>query len=150
VTVEVRAARSRDRPALAEIYRRSSLSNPGDRPHLLTHPDALELPWSDTSHERTRVATSGGRIVGFATLEVTGDTGELEDLFVDPDSLRKGVATALMHDVIAAAGARGARQLEVTANPHALEFYRRMGFADRGPASTRFGSGRRMRLEVGA
>ena len=133
---------------LAEIYRRSSLSNVGDRPQLLAHPDSLELPWSHRAAERTRVAIVDGQIVGFATVDIDGDRAELEDLFVDPASMRRGAATALLDEVVANARAHGARQLEVTANPHALEFYVHVGFRDVGATKTRFGVGRRMRLEL--
>jgi GNAT superfamily N-acetyltransferase len=149
MSCSVRAARAGDRPALAEIYRRSSLSNAGDRPHLLEHPDALELPWSDRAAERTRVAIEDGRIVGFATVETDGDHASLEDLFVDPASMRRGIATALLDDVVAAARARGVSRLDVTANSHALEFYVQAGFRDTGVAHTRFGAGRQMHLELG-
>ena len=43
-------------------------------------------------------------------------------------------------------GARGAGRLEVTANPHALEFYRAVGFIDCGAAETDFGAAPRMVL----
>jgi GNAT superfamily N-acetyltransferase len=148
VSWTVRAAQSGEWAALAEIYRRSSLSNAGDRQQLLEHPEALELPWSDRAPERTRVAIADGRIVGFATVEIDGDRAELEDLFVDPDSMRQGAATALLDDAAANARACGVRQLEVTANPHALGFYLHAGFRDLGPTETRFGAGRRMRLEL--
>ena len=146
----VRAARAPDDAALAGIYRRASLSNAGDRPHLLEHPDALELPWSDDAAGRTRVAVAGGRAVGFATLEIDGCRADLEHLFVDPASMRRGVATALLDDIAARARAVGVQHLDVTANPHALEFYLHMGFREIGATSTRFGPARRMRMDIGA
>jgi hypothetical protein len=36
----------------------------------------------------------------------------------------------------------------VTANPHALEFYRAVGFIDHGVAETEFGIAPRMALEI--
>ena len=38
----------------------------------------------------------------------------------------------------------------MTANPHAMAFYRSVGFVDDGVAETRFGPAPRMRLSVGA
>ena len=37
----------------------------------------------------------------------------------------------------------------MTANPHAMPFYRSVGFVDDGVAETRFGPAPRMRLSVG-
>jgi len=39
--------------------------------------------------------------------------------------------------------------IEVTANPHAMAFYRSVGFVDDGVAETQFGPAPRMRLSVG-
>jgi ribosomal protein S18 acetylase RimI-like enzyme len=63
--------------------------------------------------------------------------------------MRRGIATALLDDVVAAARARGVSRLDVTANSHALEFYVQAGFRDTGVAHTRFGAGRQMHLELG-
>jgi hypothetical protein len=43
---------------------------------------------------------------------------------------------------------RRAEWLEVTANPHAREFYSAAGFIDCGVAETDFGAAPRMRLEI--
>ena len=75
------------------------------------------------------------RIVGFAT--VMPDR-ELEDLFVDPAFMRRGIARALIRD----AGA----PLTVTANEHALAFYESVGFVVVGATQTPGGPARRMAL----
>jgi GNAT superfamily N-acetyltransferase len=72
----------------------------------------------------------------------------LEDLFVDPDWMRHGIATALVSRIVDVLRARGAERLEVTANPHALGFYRAVGFLDCGVAGTDFGAAPRMVLEL--
>jgi len=70
----------------------------------------------------------------------------LQDLFVDPGHMRCGIATALVSRIADVLRARGAERLEVTANPHALEFYRAFGFVDCGVAETDFGAAPRMVL----
>ncbi|MBO0823165.1 MAG: GNAT family N-acetyltransferase [Actinobacteria bacterium] len=45
---------------------------------------------------RTHVAEEDGSIVGFATWAETAGSMELEDPFVDPDHMRRGIATALI------------------------------------------------------
>ena len=95
------------------------------------------------------MATANGRVVGFVTTATMGEAIELDDLFVDPDWFRCGVATAMIDHVVADARADGRREVVVTANPHAVAFYRSVGFAAEGVADTRYGSAPRMRLAVG-
>jgi ribosomal protein S18 acetylase RimI-like enzyme len=148
VKYALRAAESSDLDVLSDLYRRSSLSNDGDRASLIANPDALVFDAAPVHQERTRVAIAAGRIVGFATTCIAGDVCELVDLFVDPDWMRRGVARCLVLDVEATARSRDATRVEVTANPHALGFYASAGFRIDGEVETRFGPGLRMRLDV--
>ena len=94
----IRLGRPADLGALADIYRRASLSNPGDRDRLLAHPEYLVLEPDGLAEGRTHVAEENGSVVGFATWAETDDGGmELEDLFVDPKWMRRGIATALVN-----------------------------------------------------
>jgi GNAT superfamily N-acetyltransferase len=148
--VEIRAARPADLDAIGVVYRRASLSNEGDRAELLANPDALEFDRAPVDEGLTRVAVSGGRVVGFATATPAGaGTLELDDLFVDPDRRREGIATALVRDVERRARDAGVTRIEVTANEHALDFYRSVGFEPAGTVATRFRPAPRMSLRVG-
>jgi GNAT superfamily N-acetyltransferase len=148
--VVIRDAELGDMAALSGVYRRSSLSNEGDRPDLLAHPETLELSDLAVREGRTRAAVAEGEIVGFASWLGAGDAIELEDLFVDPDWMRRGIGRALVLDMIAIARGRGIERMEVTANPHALAFYEKAGFAVYQEVATRFRTAPRMRLDVTA
>jgi GNAT superfamily N-acetyltransferase len=137
-----------DFPAISDVYRRASLSNAGDRDNLLAHPAYLILGPDGLAEGRTHVAEEDGTLVGFATWDKTGGIIELEDLFVDPGWRRRGIATALVNRIADVLQAQGAGRLEVTANPHALEFYRAAGFIDCGVTETDFGTAPRMVLEI--
>jgi len=142
-----------DVPVLQAVFRRSSLSNPGDRDTLRAHPEVLEFPGVAVVEQRTRVATDvEGRILGFATTAtVTTDSAgfvELEDLFVDPDWMRRGIGRRLVLDVVDRARRAGTARVEVTANHHALAFYEDAGFAYHHDVETQFGSAPRMFLVV--
>ena len=137
-----------DLPAAAGVYRRASLSNAGDRDNLLAHPEFLILGSEGLAEGRTYVAEEDGSVVGFATWAETGGSIELEDLFVDPDWRRRGIAAALVCRITDVLRTRGAECLEVTANPHAREFYHAAGFIDCGVAETDFGAAPRMRLAI--
>ena len=65
---------------------------------------------------------------------------------MDPGYRRRGIATALVSRIAEILRARGAERLEVTANPHALGFYRAAGFIDCRTAETESGAAPRMVL----
>jgi len=117
-----------DLPPAAGVYRRASLSNAGDRASLLAPPEHLVLGPGGLAEGRPYVAEEDGSVVGFATWAGAGGSIELEDLFVDPGWRRRGIATALVGRVVEAVRGRGAEFVEVTANPHAREFYSPAGF----------------------
>ena len=137
-----------DLPAVTGVYRRASLSNAGDRDHLLAHPEYLILGPEGLAEGRTHVAEEDGTVVGFATWIEAGGTADLEDLFVDPVWMRRGIATALVNRIADVLRAQRVRCLDVTANPHALGFYRAAGFADCGVEETNFGTAPRMRRPI--
>ena len=141
----IRPAVAADVASLRAVYRRASLANEGDRDLFSAHPELLD--WSDlaVAEGRTRVAVADGRVAGFATMLLTPAAAELEDLFVDPDWMRRGIGRALVEDVATLARAAGWRFIEVDANPHALSFYNSAGFVAVGEAVLQYGSGLRMR-----
>ena len=134
----IRDSTSTDLPELREIFRRAAPTNEGDREWIAAHPDQFGIDETNVIEGRTRVAVLQGRIVGFATLVGS----ELEDLFTDPDWMRRGIGTALVRDVATTVG-----RIDVTANPHARAFYEAAGFVDDGPAQTPGGPARRMHLD---
>jgi GNAT superfamily N-acetyltransferase len=141
----IRRADPTDLAAIAEVFRAASLANEGDREALLAHPEVLEFPADAVLDGRVRVAVDEGVVVGFATITPGADVWELDDLFVAPAHMRRGFATALVRHLLAEADAAA---IAVTANPHAMEFYRSVGFVDDGVAETQFGPAPRMRLSV--
>jgi ribosomal protein S18 acetylase RimI-like enzyme len=147
-TFLIRAASPRDMPALYDVFRRSSLSNEGDRANLLAHSDVLELSDLAVRQGRTRAAVVDDRVVGFASWLSAGDVFEIEDLFVDPEQMRRGIGRALVLDLIAIARGRGVRRVEVTANQHALAFYGKAGFVVGHEVQTMFGPAPRMHQDV--
>ena len=144
----IRDAMPADLAALRDVYRRASLSNEGDRETLLANPDALEFPGLGGDDRRTRVATADGRIAGFATSVPAGVHEQVIELDDVPGRMRQGAGRALVLDAVAIARELGAGRVEVTANPHALVFYERVGFTVDHEVRTRFGPGSRMHLDV--
>ena len=144
----IRLGTPADLAAAASIYRRASLSDASYRDTLLAHPEYLILGPEGLAEGRTYVAEQDGSLAGFATWAEAAGTVELEDLFVDPDYMRRGIATALVGRIAEVLRARGVQRLEVTANPDVLGFYRAAGFIDCGVAETDFGAAPRMVLAI--
>jgi GNAT superfamily N-acetyltransferase len=149
-SVRIRLACAGDLPALRNVFRRSSLSNEGDRELLLARPEVLELADEGIIEGRTRVGVGADdEILGFITTRLLDACVlEIEDLFVDPGWMRTGVASRLVEDLLATAGRDGVGRIEVTANPHAAAFYRHVGFVKGDDSETRLGGAPRMYLTV--
>jgi GNAT superfamily N-acetyltransferase len=148
--LSIRTARLTDLPELTEIFRLASLSTDGDRQHLLDNPQHLELGDESIRSGRMRLAETAARPVGFATVVGDPPVVELEDLFVHPDWMRRGIATRLIADAVEQSRLRGATMIEVTANPHANAFYEHVGFRGTASVDTAFGTGTRMELPIPA
>jgi ribosomal protein S18 acetylase RimI-like enzyme len=150
VMVDIRTAILSDMESLRAIFCRASLSNEGDRGFLLTHPESLAFSDKGVREGRTRVAVApdSGEVVGFASWLVKDNVIELDDLFVDPIYMRRGIGWKLVLDILGTAKEQGFDRLEVTANPHAKEFYKTVGFAPGRMVKTEFYPGQRMQLDI--
>jgi GNAT superfamily N-acetyltransferase len=146
VSFIIRYAALSDMEELQGVFRRASLSNEDDREHLLAHPESLVLADDGVREHRRRVAAdSSGSIVGFASFLISGNAAELEDLFVDPPWMRRGVGEALVLDISTLVRELQFEELEVTANPHAMAFYEHVGFVIDHVVDTQFYEAPRMR-----
>jgi hypothetical protein len=75
-----------ERKQLEALQWRASLNNPGDRPALLGHPDAITPPLEKIRDGGVYVAEVAGAIRGFAAILPHDDSdAELDALFVEPD-----------------------------------------------------------------
>jgi GNAT superfamily N-acetyltransferase len=73
------------------------------------------------------VADLGGRAIGFASLIPQGETCVLDDLWVDPDWIGRGLGTRLFEACVERARDLGATRLEWEAEPNAVAFYEKLG-----------------------
>lgn len=146
----IRDARPDEALALAALQRRSADVWEEYRAQLAANPDAIEPPHRAIADGRVRVAAdASGRLLGFSVvLPIRDGRCELDDLFVEPEWMRRGVGRLLVADLTARAATLGASHVDVIANPNALAFYERLGFETTGQASTRFGEAPRMSLEL--
>jgi GNAT superfamily N-acetyltransferase len=75
------------------------------------------------------VAESDGRAVAWASLIPRGELAWLEDLWVEPEWIGKGVGTRLFRHAAECARRGGAKTMEWEAEPNAMRFYEKMGGA---------------------
>jgi GNAT superfamily N-acetyltransferase len=91
----------------------------------------LRPGYAEILHRSLCHATAGvdGRLIGFVNVAWDGGAHTfLLDTTVHPEFRRRGIATALVRLVTAAARARGAEWLHVDYEPHLEGFYRGCGF----------------------
>jgi GNAT superfamily N-acetyltransferase len=86
----------------------------------------------DFTPERLRelavfVAEDDGRAIGWCSLIPKGEVSWLEDLWIDPEWIGRGVGTLLFRSAADEAARSGAQRLEWEAEPNATGFYERMG-----------------------
>ncbi len=143
----VRAARTDERASLEALQRRASLMHSDTRAALLAHPEAIDLPFDHIQY--TLVADDSGQPLGFAVvLPRTDGDAELDGMFVEPASWRRGIGSALVAAAVSLARQQGAFRLAVVANRNALDFYRQCGFIQTGITTTQFGDGIIMGLAI--
>lgn len=149
VVERIRHALPAETGALEDLQRRSSMIWAEYRDDLRRHPDAVEVPTEAVLEGRVRVAVGDGRVLGFCTVVPLAEgIGDLDALFVEPESMGRGVGRRLLDDAVAIARGQGVRRLEVTANPRAVGFYEKVGFVSGAVVRTRFGPALRMRLRI--
>ncbi len=73
------------------------------------------------------VAEEDGQIQGFYALIVTGDKAELDHMWVKPTLIGTGIGKELFLDAMERAAALKVIAVEISSDPNAAGFYRRMG-----------------------
>ena len=73
------------------------------------------------------VAEADGKTIGWASLKDAGATTWLEDLWIEPGWIGKGVGSRLFREAAAHARAGGATAIEWEAEPNAVGFYEKLG-----------------------
>jgi GNAT superfamily N-acetyltransferase len=67
------------------------------------------------------------RVIGFYTLDNSDSTIKLSHLFVDRGTQRQGVGRSLLEKALLHSYGLGAEAIELIADPHAKDFYRKAG-----------------------
>ncbi|AUY51672.1 GNAT family N-acetyltransferase [Streptomyces sp. CB01881] len=125
--MRIRPARPDEAERLTELALRSKAYWGYDEAFLEACREELTLDPAGIEPRRTAVAEADGRVLGFVTLVGTPPEGELGMLFVEPDTIGRGVGRSLVAHLRAQAAALGFRRLTLDADPNAEPFYLAMG-----------------------
>lgn len=123
----VRRAQRAEAAGLSELALRSKAHWGYDADFLEACRDVLTVSPADIDAGAVFVAELDGAPAGFYRLGGGPPVAELEDLWVDPQTMGRGVGTALLAHAAARAQARGCAAVLVESDPHAEGFYRARG-----------------------
>jgi GNAT superfamily N-acetyltransferase len=125
--VRVRDGREQDFPRLRELAIDAKAHWGYDRGRVEAWAEGGDFEPESLSARLVYVAEADGAAIGWAALIPRGQVGWLEDLWVEPAWIGRGVGRLLFEHVAAQARERGARRLEWEAEPNAQGFYEHMG-----------------------
>jgi len=124
----IRVAVAGDAEALSRLARRSKGHWGYSDAFLEACRAELAVTEADCIDGSVFVAESGGRLRGFYGLKrLTGDTVDLDALYVAPGMLGQGFGRRLLQHAMCRAHCDGFRSLMIQADPHAAGFYTRCG-----------------------
>ena len=112
----------------------------------------LQLGEDDVAAHEVHVLERDGVVLGWHRLTFHAESAELEDLWLEPTLIGKGLGRLLFDHAAELARGHGSRVLEWDAEPFARGFYEAMGGVEIGRTPSAAEPGRtlpRMRLELG-
>ncbi|MFE3487315.1 MULTISPECIES: GNAT family N-acetyltransferase [Streptomyces] len=125
--MRIRAGEAAEAAALTELALRSKGHWKYDAEFLAACREELTVRPADVAARRTAVAEEDGRILGFTTLDGEPPLGALGMMFVEPDTIGRGVGRRLFTHTVDEARRLGFTRLTIDADPNAEPFYRAMG-----------------------
>ena len=107
--------------------------------HWIKHWESDLTISSDFIHDNhVYVAEENGQIQGFYALIVRGNQAELDHMWVKPALVGTGIGKELFLDAMERAAALKVNAVEISSDPNAAGFYRRMGATEIGEIDASF------------
>jgi GNAT superfamily N-acetyltransferase len=125
--IAVRSARAGEAASLTALCVRSKAHWGYDAAFMRLCVPALTVHEADIAAGRVLVATDDGSPLALAEVLGEGDTVELQEMFVDPPAIGRGLGRLMFEQAVAKARALGARRMTILADVNAAPFYERMG-----------------------
>jgi GNAT superfamily N-acetyltransferase len=147
--IRIKQARADEADRLTDICLRAKAHWGYDDAFMALSREALTITPAMIAEGRVIRAENGnGEILGVATAMPLAPKGvfDLGQMFVDPGAMRTGVGRKLFEAIVALIAAEGATKLVILADPHAVEFYLRVGAKRLGDAPSESIPGRLLPL----
>jgi GNAT superfamily N-acetyltransferase len=143
----IRPARTGEAAILTDLCMRSKAHWGYDPAFMDAARAALRIAEAEIGAGNVLVA-QGGTLCGVASIVPLLQRGRFEigHLFVAPECLRGGVGRALFKAAIALAARRGALHVSILSDPHAADFYEKLGARRCGEAPSDVIAGRMLPL----
>jgi GNAT superfamily N-acetyltransferase len=125
--VRIRRGDRRDAERLRELTHASKAYWGYDARRVRDWTGGLDFSAGSPRWEELYVAEIVGRIVGWVALVPKGETCLLNDLWVEPGWIHRGIGARLFRFATARAHRLGARKMEWGAEPNSVGFYEKMG-----------------------
>jgi GNAT superfamily N-acetyltransferase len=133
-SVRIRSAQADELDQLSDLALRSKAVHGYSSEFLQACREELTVTLARLAAETILVAEQSDMPLGFVAVAVNRDSADLVDLFVDPDHRGSGVGSRLLDAAVETARSAGAARLEIEADPHAEDWYRKRGAARIGEA----------------
>lgn len=125
--IRLRAAEPREAGEITALARRSKGYWGYDQESLDRVRELLTVRADQIRDGCVVVAERDGVILGFYQLGGEPPDAELMDLFIEPNAIGTGLGRRLWEHAVRSARERGFRSLQLESDPHAEQFYLRMG-----------------------
>lgn len=151
MTSRIRRARPGEAEALRELAQRSKGHWGYDAAFLAAAAALWHMTPDDVAADEVWVLEIDGRPGGWHRVTLHAERAELEDLWLEPELIGRGLGRRLFEHAAAIARAAGAARLEWDADPYAQPFYQAVGGTTIGGTPSAIVGGRvlpRMRLDL--
>jgi GNAT superfamily N-acetyltransferase len=126
-SVRIRAARPDEGERLCEIATASKAHWGYDPDFVRRWAARGDFSANGLREKEVHVAEADGRLIAWAALIPRGDLIWLDDLWVEPEWIGKGVGSVLFRWAVERGRALGAKRLEWQAEPDSVGFYEKLG-----------------------
>jgi len=121
--VEIREAAASEAESLSALALEAKAYWGYSREELKSWRDQLKVSPSDVASKPIYVGAINGEVVGFCSLAPSGQAWKLDNLWVAPQFMHRGVGRALLAHALEVAFRGGASSVTVDADPNAESFY---------------------------
>lgn len=123
----IRRAKPEEADELSALAMRSKAYWGYDTSFMEACREALTVTKIKIAQHDVFLAEEGSAVAGFYCLMADGETGILDDMFIDPAFIGKGCGRLLWESMVKMAAALGLGEVTIDAEPSAEGFYRKMG-----------------------